>query len=275
MKILLPALVAGTMLAAAPAVAQDSADWTGPYVGGHGGYGWVADDADETLVFDTNQDGSFNDTVNTAAGANAFSPGFCAGSAITNAPSGGCEKDEGSVTFGAQAGYDVQMGDSFVVGLVADYTHGSLRDYVTGYSTTPASYTVQRELKHQAGLRARAGFALNNTLIYGTGGLAYGRIQNSFATTNGANSFTGNGNEDAWGYSLGGGLEQRINPSLSIGVQYLYTSLDAGDNTVRVGQGTALANNPFLLVNSSGTDLKTSNDKFETHGVSAVMNFRF
>ena len=65
-------------MAATPASAQTGAStsWTGPYVGGQIGVSYIDNDRPQVL-FDTNRDGTFNDTVRTAAGANAFSPGFC------------------------------------------------------------------------------------------------------------------------------------------------------------------------------------------------------
>ena len=66
----------------APALAQSTVqNWSGPYVGVFGGYNQTNDDGDEILRFDRNLDGNYGDPVNTAAGANAFSPGFCGGAA--------------------------------------------------------------------------------------------------------------------------------------------------------------------------------------------------
>ncbi len=39
--------------------------------------------------------------------------------------------------------------------------------------------------------------------------------------------------------------------------------------------GTTPATNPFLLGNANGTDFIRSEDKFNTHSVRAVLNFRF
>ena len=60
-------LTAGAALAPA-AIAQDS-DWNGPYLGIGGGYSFKSDD--EIVVFDTDRDGDFDDTVRTSGGANA------------------------------------------------------------------------------------------------------------------------------------------------------------------------------------------------------------
>lgn len=269
------AALAGAALFATPAAAQDAPDWTGFYVGGHLGYGFQPNDDDETILFDNNLDGTFGDTVNTAAGANAFSPGFCGGAANGPTPADGCDDDRDGIEGGVQAGFDYQAGSSFVVGVVADYTRTRERDSVSAFSTTPARYTMTRRLRDVWTLRARAGFTTGRTLFYGTGGLAYGSIRNSFSTSNTANSFTGNGNERGWGYTFGGGIEHRLTDSLSIGALYLYRSVDAGDYLVRAGPGTAPPTNPFIRVNPNGTDFMRSSDRFTSHSVSLAFNFRF
>ncbi|MFD1950340.1 outer membrane protein [Sphingomonas arantia] len=257
-----------------PAMAQVTDSWTGPYVGGQLGYGFQPKDRGEAVLFDNNLDGTFGDTVNTAAGANAFSPGTCGGSAATNVPAGGCVGDRNGVDWKVHAGYDMQFG-SIVVGVVGDYGRATISDSVSTYSTTPASYTMTRRLRDNASIRARAGFALGDTLIYGTGGGAWGKVRNSFASTNVANVFTGNGNDDAWGYRVGGGIEQRVAPNFSIGAQYLFTSLKDGSYNVRTSRGTSPANNPFVLVNTDGTDFRRSGDRFNSHVAAVTASFRF
>ena len=79
-----------------------------------------------------------------------------------------------------------------------------------------------------------------------TAGAAKAKVENSFRTTNGANSFTETVNEDdADGYQLGAGVEWKLAPNLSLTGEYLYSNLQPGDYVVRVGQGTAPATNPF------------------------------
>lgn len=265
------ALALGT---AAAAHAQDAANWTGPYVGGQIGYGFQPRDGGEAIRFDNNLDGTFNDTVRTAAGVNAFSPGFCGGPTPNATPGQGCGDDRDGIDWKVHGGYDMQLG-SFVVGLVGEYGRATISDSVTAFSTTPASYTMTRKLRDNAAIRARAGYTFGNTLIYGTGGGAWGKVKNSFSSTNVANAFTGNGNEDAWGYRVGGGIEQKVAPNFSIGAQYLFTSLKADDYVVRTSRGTAPANNPFLLVNNGGTDFQRTGNKFNSHVVAVTSSFRF
>ncbi len=157
---------------------------------------------------------------------------------------------------------------------MGEYGRSSITDSVTGFTTTPASYTFTRRLRDNASLRARAGFALGQTLVYGTGGIAYGKIRNSFTTSNRVNTFTNTGNDSAYGYRVGGGIEQKVAPNFSIGAQYLYTSLKDEDFTVRA-QGPAPATNAFIRTNPAGTDFQRSGDRFNSHNVSVVASLRF
>lgn len=275
MKLASAALLAGAALVATPAQAQDNDDWTGFYVGGQIGYGFQPNDDNETIRFDTNLDGNFGDTVNTTAPANAFSPGFCGGAANGPTPADGCDSDRDGFEGGIHAGFDVQAGTGFVIGGVVDYNRTRERDSVSAFSTTPARYTMTRRLRDVMTIRARAGFTTGRTLFYGTGGLAYGNIRNSFTTSNTANAFTDNGNEHGWGYTFGGGVEQRLGAHFSIGLQYLYRSIDAGDYVVRAGPGTAPLTNPFRIVNPNGTDFSRSSDRFTSHGVHLTASYRF
>jgi len=266
------AMLAG--LAAVPAAAQTEGSWTGPYFGGRIGYGVnPGGDGAETVEFDTGLDGTFGDTVRTGAGADAFSTGFCGGGAA-GPRNNGCTGDRDGVEWAVHAGYDYQLGSNFVVGLVGEYGRSTVRDRVTAFSTTPASYTLERRLRDNAAIRARAGFTFADTLVYGTGGGAWGKIRNRFTTTNGANAFTNNGNDNAYGYQYGGGLEHRVSDGFSIGVQYLRTSLKDDDFRVRTARGTAPATNPFILVNPNGTDFRRSGDRFNTESLHVTASFR-
>ena len=267
-------LPAAALAFSAPASAQEAQSWTGAYGGVRVGIAATKGGDDETILFDTNLDGNFNDTVTTGTGANAFSPGFCGGRARGATAAGGCRDDEEGYDIAAHLGYDVQLGGSFVVGIVGEYGRSDVEDSVSAFSTTPALYTMTRRLRDNGSLRLRAGVALGDTLIYGTGGVAYGKIRNSFRTSNTANTFTNTGNENAWGYKVGGGIEERIASNLSLGLQYAYTSLETDEFRVRAG-APAPAGNPFIRTNPMGTDFARSDDKFDTHSLSLTMSLRF
>lgn len=261
---------------AAPAMAQD-ASWTGGYVGGRIGYAFQPNRNGETILFDRNLDGTFGDTISTAAAptGNAFSPGFCGGAATSSAP-GNCDGDKDGLDIAVHAGFDYQFEGGFVVGIVGDYGTQKGRDSVSAFSTTPAFYTLTRRLRDNYSIRARAGFGTESTLFYATGGWAWGRVKNSFATSNTVNSFTGSGNDTASGYRLGAGAEYRLGTNVTVGLQYLYTRLDDDDFRLRVAStGTTPATNPFLLGNAAGTDFARSADKLTTNSLAATVNFRF
>lgn len=268
---------AATMLAA-PAMAQDghdrSQDFNGPYVAVGGGGTLQGSDRGETLLFDTNRDGTYGDPVNTAGGIDAFSPGFCNGAATSTA-NVGCRNDKDGPEYFARVGYDKRMGN-FVLGAVIEGGRSEARDSVSGFSLTPASYTMSREADWQASARLRAGYTPGGgALFYVTGGPAYARLDNKFVTTNIANSFTDNGKTNGWGYAAGGGAEIMVTKKVSLGLEYLYTDVKDDDYTVNVGAGTAdPATNPFLL-NGGGTDIQRSSANMRTHSIRGTIGFRF
>lgn len=262
--------------AASPALAQSDGEevWTGPYVGIQGGARYSSGASNETLVFDTDLDGQFDDTVTTAANSTTsyFAPGFCGGRAADDTAAEGCYKDKNKPDLAIHAGYDKQFG-SLVIGLVAEYRYPGLTDSVSGFSSGPDAYVFRRKLQHEVGLRARAGVAAGNALFYVTGGGAWGKFENSFASTNDDNDFAGTGKSGAWGYKGGAGIEQRLTPSMSLGVQYLYTKLSPKDFTVRATGGTT--GNPFIRADADGTDIRRSGGKFTSSAFAASLNWRF
>lgn len=257
--------------ATVPAMAQD---WTGPYVGGHVGYSNLADDADETLLFDTNRDGAYGDTVNTTAPANAFSPGFCGGAPNGDNAGAGCEDDDNKAGYGLRAGYDWQSG-AWVYGIVGEIEKTNLKDSVTGFSTTPAAYHFRREVDSVAAIRGRLGYVMNDWLTYATAGVARADIERAFVTTNVSNSFTPSGGDDGDGYQIGIGIEKKTMGNWSLGVEYLYTSLKDEGYMVAVGPGTAGPNNPFRIVDPQGANMIRGDDQFDNHSFRVTLNYRF
>ncbi|WP_119717202.1 outer membrane protein [Cognatilysobacter tabacisoli] len=273
------ALVAGLLVAAAPlANAQDAkGSWNGGYVGAYAGIVDKPDNGDsDRFLFDTNLDGNFNDTVRTGAGADAFSPGFCNGVAQTATPAGGCAENTGGADWGLRAGYDWQF-DRFVFGVVGEYGLMDARDAVSAFSTTPARYSMLRKIDGIAALRARIGVVVGDdeaNLVYATAGGARASIENTFATSNGVNTFTNNGDTDASGHQLGLGYERRFGQAFTVGVEYLRTELDDGDYRVRAA-GPAPATNPFILQNPNGTDFRRSDTDIELDSLRITASYRF
>jgi outer membrane immunogenic protein len=277
-KILLATAAAAALTLAAGAASAQDATWTGGYVGIFAGYADRAESSGETIAIDTNLDGTYGDTVRTAAGADAFSPGFCGGLFNLNNAGGGCKKDDDTDTeFGGRIGYDYQFaGTSWVVGGLVEYSQLQLQDSVTAFSTTPAAYNFTRKLRDVFAVRARGGYAFGPALVYATGGYAQGTVRHSFRTTNTVNAFPLSGGGDAKGYQIGAGVEYKLADHWTVGAEFIRTSLDDDDfGTRATNNGTTAATNPFLLVNPQGTGFLRTDDDIEYNSFRVTAAYRF
>ncbi len=107
---------------------------------------------------------------------------------------------------GIQAGYNWQFGN-FVLGGETDINLSAAEDVFAPWKFSNPWFGT---------LRARAGFAANNFLIYGTGGLAYGAVE--------AQNFGMTESSTRLGWTLGAGVEIGLTPQWSAKVEYLYIS---------------------------------------------------
>ena len=281
MNKLYPAISAATIALAAvatPAWAQDdkASHFDGLYVSGTFGRTMQPNDQ-RTVVFDTDRDGTYDDIVTTTTGANAFSPGFCRGEPNDVTPGAGCSGNNGDDwEYSARIGLDRRISNNFVAGALLEVGKSESRDVVTAFSTTPARYTIGRELDWGVSLRGRLGYTPGGgALFYVTGGPSYARIDHSFATSNGANAFT-EVNDGKWvfGGQVGGGAEVMLTSNVSLGLEYLFNRYKDNKYRVEVTQGTAPATNPFLL-NGGGTNMRPSDSLYQFHSVRASLSYQF
>ena len=73
----------------------------------------------------------------------------------------------------------------------------------------------------QGSVRGRLGIAFDKTLVYATGGVAFGGLENNYF-----NPFTGasdNASRSRVGYTVGGGVEYALINNFSIRVEYRFT----------------------------------------------------
>jgi outer membrane immunogenic protein len=149
---------------------------------------------------------------------------------------------------GGQVGYNLQVGQAFVVGLEADIqgvAAGSSRwtsataapwgDFFLSGQTASVQ-SISRGLDYLGTVRGRVGYLIMPTLLaYATGGLAYGGVQASaamlqsdspaaFNVTNTWGAAATYSNTRA-GWTVGGGLEWMFLPNWSAKVEYLYYDL--------------------------------------------------
>jgi outer membrane immunogenic protein len=108
---------------------------------------------------------------------------------------------------GGQLGYNWQAGQ-FVVGAETDIQGSTADDTVAPWKFSNPWFGT---------LRGRAGFALNNILVYGTAGLAYGGITGEIGGLD--------ENRTHIGWAGGLGAEVGFTPNWSAKVEYLYMDL--------------------------------------------------
>jgi outer membrane immunogenic protein len=144
--------------------------------------------------------------------------------------------DRSGGTAGGQIGCNYQSG-SWVFGLEGDAEWTGINDSFTatypqtpffnGFSFLPRTLTVTHQLDGLATVRGRLGYAFDRLLVYGTGGLAIGRVRSSFFQ----NFFTagitdvGSASETRVGWTVGAGLEYAFSGNWSAKAEYLYVDL--------------------------------------------------
>lgn len=144
--------------------------------------------------------------------------------------------ESGGAVAGGQVGYDWQSGAT-VLGVVGDFDWASFDNsnlqgnFSSG--SPPPTFTDSAKLDALASVRARAGIALDRTLVYVTAGPAFGHIASSIATINGdcggctspaPGSTWTSAADKSWhvGIVIGGGAEFALAPNLSVFGEYLY-----------------------------------------------------
>jgi outer membrane immunogenic protein len=206
--------------------------WTGFYAGVNAGYGFGNDHNQTDLSIPLAFPGSL-----------LTSP---PGTSVT--PKGGLG--------GVQVGYNWQAAPHWLVGFEADLQGTAQNDTVCssttcvhGFTPTPVDeiVTVQHQLDYFGTVRGRLGAVFNNTLFYGTGGVAFGHFRESLHV-----SFTGlfadqTNAKDLAGYTVGGGIEAPLAGGWSAKAEYLYMNLggistSAGASAANAGSIEALSN---------------------------------
>jgi outer membrane immunogenic protein len=137
-----------------------------------------------------------------------------------------CSTATTGFTAGVQAGYDWQS-RYFVYGVVADWTWTGLKHTVTNQcchgSSTP-SFTAK--VDWLATFRGRMGLAVDDTLVYITGGLALAELKSSNSFQGGFFTIPSFGlNTVKAGWVAGAGVEHKLNQNWSVFGEFLYYDL--------------------------------------------------
>jgi len=188
----------------APAVACCS--WSGFYVGINGGYAFSANDDDPT----------WRETFATLP---FFGP----------APGGSLNIAGGFA--GGQVGYNAQLGH-WVLGIEADFQGADISDQ-SASSITPylapggvATFTSTSRVGSFGSLRPRLGYAWDRTLVYATGGFAWGDVRHSMLwRDNFGFSAQDTTRNLETGYTVGAGFEHMFSCCWSVKLEYQYVNL--------------------------------------------------
>lgn len=135
------------------------------------------------------------------------------GDFVRNSVKGAGDADSSTVFGGLTAGYNYQTGP-WVFGAEGDIGYGK----ATKTKTISGVGTLKSEKDWGGTARLRAGYAIDNLLVYGTGGLAVGSFHSKLNTTT---SSTSKDSTKA-GWTLGGGLEYAVAKNISVKGEYLY-----------------------------------------------------
>jgi outer membrane immunogenic protein len=249
-----PALAADMPLKAPPPPAP-TYNWTGFYVGGNVGYGW----SDPTVSFTP------NDVASLDFICNSFGFPTCPPATFSNHGALG----------GLQAGYNYQLNQSWVAGVEADFQWSNIKGNGTSGTflipfipplLSPANFSASQNVRWFGTVRARFGYLpTNRLLLYATGGLAYGRVDENAALNtaiSGAtvspgppvvlsnefsfacpatatNCFFGDSSHTAVGFAVGAGGEYALWNNVSLKAEYLYVNLGRGHTVDVVAQSLA------------------------------------
>lgn len=198
------------------AIAARAHDWTGFHAGVHAGYGWNAGGVG-------------------LAAANFDAQFYLDSTLVPRSP---IARGKGALG-GGQIGYDVQAG-RIVYGFEADLSLADIRagDTTDNYFLATFQTVTAQKLGAFGTLRARLGVTpFERTLLYVTGGLAFGRATLSSSVTSldvtgtpfcgAASGLCAAGSTTKWiaGWTVGGGWEQALAGRWSAKIEGLYYDL--------------------------------------------------
>lgn len=163
-------------------------NWSGFYVGGVIGYNWGEDRTTEYVTA-------------TGTPRNIFFDYTTQG-----------------VSGGLKAGINFQTG-AFVYGLEGDF---EATDITGGFIDRIENLGKGVDKYHwQASIRGRLGYAFDRVLVYGTGGVSYAKIENTYTLVPFSINESIEGVHAGW--NVGGGIDYAIDENLIAGFEYRYT----------------------------------------------------
>jgi outer membrane immunogenic protein len=173
-------------------------NWTGFYVGANGGGGW---------------------------GTSSWS--YVVGGTTAN------HNNSGGL-IGGTVGFNYQFAPNWVAGIEADWGWSNIR----GSASCPnAAFDCKTSIDSLGTARGRIGYAMNQWLLYGTGGIAWGQVNvetvNLAGTATPTSGTATNGTKSTvTGWTVGAGVEYGFWTNWSAKIEYLYIDLGSHRYTV-------------------------------------------
>lgn len=192
-----------------PALVPGKPRWTGFYVGGSVG---GADQSSPTRIRGVGPNNEVQSSIDAGNVASRLSP------------------SGRNLTLSGQLGFNYQIG-AVVVGAETDFSAmhvGGRKASTVNPFGVEVTTQAQAELFTLGTVRARAGIAFGDLMVFATGGYAYGHLGqrgaiNPVPTTN--PTYAGSNGQMASGWALGGGLEYALGPMLALKLDYLHYDL--------------------------------------------------
>lgn len=136
---------------------------------------------------------------------------------------------------GVNAGYNLQFAPNWVLGIEADISGTSLNNTESIIGFSGCRFAFKSKLSTLGTVRGRIGYAFDRALLYATGGLAYGRIENSVTNDSGEPGQYFQSKEWKTGWTAGGGLEYAFTNKWTARIEGLY--VDLGTTTTANNSG--------------------------------------
>ena len=214
-------------------LAPVSYDWSGFYLGVHGGYGWGDPDPELTIESDPALNPPCGECIATLIDREGSLDGFLGG---------------------AQIGYNAQL-DRFVVGIEGDASWSGIDGDEFVATTLPAGVggigsravdfesQASADVNWLATIRGRAGIALDRVLVFATGGAAVAEVESNYtiSITGGTQpsglplpivgrTFGFGDDKTLAAWTVGGGLEFAATQHVTIKAEYLFMDFDDIDS---------------------------------------------
>lgn len=215
----LPLLLAGPALAASPA-----GDWSGFYAGLTAGGVWANSHETTNLPCTEPGGGGYLCIAGIAANApvaSAAGTGSLSSTGFSGGVEGGYNWQNGPAVYGIELDFESFKGASRTSSVPSNGTAGPpAGSPITIGSSVSADWLFTS--------RARIGYAFNDILIYGTGGLALTRLGASYTYSDASGGAgTWNTGQNRVGWTAGGGVEWAFSKAWSVKAEYLYVKFNS------------------------------------------------